>query len=65
MSFLDGYKTYIVIVLQAIYDILSAAGIAVPDALSQPKALIMINGIMALLAIAFNYSGRKRIMRGK
>ena len=66
MSFLDGYKTYVVIVLQCIYDILAAAGVVIPTALSQPNALILINAVMAALAVSFNYTGRKRIMnRGR
>ena len=63
MSFLDGKKTYIVIVLQAIYDILAAAGVVIPDALTQPNAIIVINAVMAVLGLSFNYTGRKRLMR--
>ena len=63
MTILEGKKTYITIIVQCLYDILAAAGVVIPDALSQPNAIIAINSIMVALAIAFNYSGRKRLMR--
>jgi hypothetical protein len=62
MSVLEGKKTYIIIVLQCIYDILAASGVVIPDALSQPNVIIIINAVLAALAVSFNYTGRKRIM---
>ncbi len=58
---LQGYKTYIVILLQAIYDVLAASGVVLPDSLTQDNVMIAVNVIAAALATVFNYVGRKRL----
>lgn len=58
---LNGLKTYIVIVLMAVYNIMVSAGL-LPD-ISEAEWQTFINVLLVLLAILFNYIGRRRILR--
>ena len=55
---LQGYKTYITIVVMALFNILQQMGLKdiTPDSVEAA-----VNVILGVLAFIFNYVGRKRI----
>jgi len=58
---LQGYKTYITIVVMALFNILEQLGLT--DVTSEGVEAA-VNTILAILAFIFNYVGRKRIATG-
>jgi len=58
---LQGYKTYITIVVMALFNILEQLGLT--DVTSEAVEAA-VNTILAILAFIFNYVGRKRITTG-
>jgi hypothetical protein len=58
---LQGYKTYITIVVMALFNILEQLGLTDVTSESVEAA---VNTILAILAFIFNYVGRKRLEGG-
>ena len=58
---LDGWKTYIVIILMAIYNVLSQLGLL--PGIDTPTVETFINVLLAILGLIFNKAGRNRIAR--
>ena len=58
---LDGWKTYIVIVLMAVYNIMIQAGWL--GDVSEADWQVFVSVFLALLGLLFNKIGRNRIAR--
>jgi hypothetical protein len=58
---LDGYKTYFVIALMAVYNILTQLGLI--TGISGEEWEISINVLLAVLGIIFNKVGRKKLVQ--
>jgi len=58
---LDGWKTYIVIILMAIYNVLSQLGLL--PGIDTPMMETFINVLLAIMGLIFNKAGRNRIAR--
>ncbi len=61
---MKGYRTYITIVLMAVYNMLRSAGLEVPTEISPETIDITINTILAVAGMIYNYIGRKRVSSG-
>jgi hypothetical protein len=57
---LSGYKTYIVLMIGFIFNILTALGIALPAEITQEKVLATIDTIIALVAFIMNAISKER-----
>lgn len=57
---LKGYRTYITIIIIALYNILRAIGVDFGD-ITAENVDIAVNTLLSVLAIIFNYIGRKRL----
>ena len=59
--FLDGWKTYIVIVMMAVYNIMVQAGWL--GDVSEADWQIFVNVVLAILGMIFNKIGRNKIAK--
>lgn len=59
--FLEGWRTYIVIVLMAVYNLMVSAGWLA--GVTETDWGVFINVILALLGLIFNKVGRNRVAR--
>ncbi len=57
---MKGYRTYITIVVMAIYNVLRNSGVEFPSEINEEAIDITINTILAIAGVIFNYIGRKR-----
>ena len=56
---LSGYRTYIVVLLTALYNVLSQLGLL--SGIDSAQWEIFINVVLALLGVVFNFVGRKTL----
>lgn len=62
---MQGYRTYITILIMAAYNIARAMGVDFGEGVTAESIDGAVNTILAVVAAVFNYVGRKRIKEGK
>jgi uncharacterized membrane protein len=59
---LQGYKTYVTIIVMALFNVAQEMGLT---GITAEEIQVAINVILGVLAFIFNYVGRKRLKGGK
>jgi len=58
---MNGWKTYVTIVLMAVYNLLSQIGYL--PGIDETSWQVFINVVLALLGVIFNFIGRSKIAK--